>query len=200
MPTFAGEWRNILKSKAAVMVHSTRGGEPLALDGEKLGVLKFTWHADRYHHQWEFGADEPSIVSVESTSADAWPISPPLQQIHQQRFADGRQVVFGVGMAGRGHWSASFTLIPDLQCWIVELACRSPQEPDHLASTYQLSGQWHERQGQGIAGSHLERQLELQPIAPGSLADFESNELVIRPSSLVKPAATHQWAFRLRVP
>ena len=181
------------------MAQSTRGGEPLSPDGGKLGVLKFTWQADRYHHHWEFDAAEPSIASVESTSADAWPISPPLQQIHQQSFADGRQVVFGVGMAGRGHWSASFTLIPDLHCWIVELACRSPQEPDHLASTYQLSGDWQEQGEQGIAGSHLNQRLTVQPIAPGSLADLESNVLVIRPSSLADVATTHQWAFRLRI-
>ena len=181
------------------MAQSTRGGEPLVLDGGKLGVLKFNWQVDRYHHCWEFDAQEPSIASVESTSADVWPISPPLQQIHQQSFADGREVVFGVGMAGRGHWSASFTLIPDLKCWIVELACRSSQEPDHLASTYQLSGSWDTDDGQAVTGNHLNRQLVLQPIAPGSLADLESNELVVRPSSLAIASATHQWAFRLRV-
>ena len=181
------------------MAQSARGGESLVLDGGKLGVLKFNWHVDRYHHCWEFDASEPSLTSVESSSADAWPTSPPLQQIHQQSFADGREVVFGVGMAGRGHWSASFTLIPDLKCWIVELACRSSQEPEQLASTYRLGGAWDVAQDLAVHGRHMSQQLTLQPIAPGSLAELGSNELVIRPSSLANATATHQWAFRLRI-
>lgn len=176
----------------------TRGGEPLILHGGKLGELEFAWHADRYQHQWRFDGQEPCVASVESESTATWPISPPLQQIHQQNFADGRQVVFGVGMAGRGHWSASFTLIPDLHCWIVELACRSPHEPDHLASTYRLGGDWEEQAGLFVSVEPT-RQLQLQPIAPGSLAGRQADELIFRPHALAGGTATHQWAFRFRV-
>jgi hypothetical protein len=130
-----------------------------------------------------------------------WPLSPPLQQIHRQSFGDGREVVFGVGMAGRGHWSASFTLVPDLKCWIVELACRATVEPTALHSTYHLSGNWWaddgvfrcETGGTGQDGCKL----CIEAIAPSSIAELDGSRLTIRPSQTA-PDATTQWAFRLR--
>ena len=105
------------------MTSTGRGGESLSLDGGMLGRLEFNWQGDRYQHRWLF-EDEVLITSLESDGTIVWPESPPLQQIHHQSFGDGREVLFGVGMSGRGHWSASFTLVPELRCWIVELACR----------------------------------------------------------------------------
>jgi hypothetical protein len=188
------------------MANPQRGGEPLSLNGGPLGDLHFFWSQDRYAHRWQFGSEKEealhAIESVESDSQAVWPTSPPLQQIHYQEFADGRQVVFGVGMAGRGHWSASFTLVPDLRCWIVELACRSAVEPGELRSTYRLGDRWSE---QGEASAAIAAcytadalQLQLEAIPPASTARFTDQVLNIRPIQIEK-AATNQWAFRLRV-
>ncbi|MEM8733056.1 MAG: hypothetical protein AAGG44_02465, partial [Planctomycetota bacterium] len=110
--------------------------EPIVLDGAEFGTLEFNWSGDRYEHRWTFPNSECQFRSIESTSDESWPLSPPLQQIHSQSFADGREVIFGVGMAGRGHWSASFTLVPELRCWIVELACRCAADTPSLSSSY----------------------------------------------------------------
>ena len=181
------------------MTHPQRGGEPLTLSGGPLGDLAFEWSHDRYTHRWQFGDSQAVVSSVESDASTVWPHSPPLQQIHQQSFADGRRVVFGVGMAGRGHWSASFTLVPDLKCWIVELACRAPLAPERLLSTYQLAGSWQELASDTYASQLGATQLQMEAIAPASCAMVGDGQVAIQPQVVGQGAATTQWAFRLRV-
>ncbi|MCA9131645.1 MAG: hypothetical protein KDA45_00750 [Planctomycetales bacterium] len=176
-----------------------RGGEPLELVGGPLGDLAFQWAGDRYHHQWRFAEQRASVslLSVESDSETLWPLSPPLQQIHRQSFGDGREVIFGVGMAGRGHWSASFTLVPELKCWIVELACRAAVEPQDLVSTYRLQGQWTAAEEGAFRCDRGPSPLCVEAIGPGSTAELQADLLTIRPQQTAA-AATTQWAFRLR--
>jgi hypothetical protein len=189
------------------MNKSQRGGEPLVLAGGSLGDLAFHWSGDRYGHRWQFASEHGlQIMSVESSSETVWPLSPPLQQIHQQSFGDGRQVVFGVGMAGRGHWSASFTLVPDLKCWIVELACRAPIEHTELLSTYRLTGNWMPTESGASSNGHQGPPLRLDAIGPSSVAKFESSsqaphehQLSVSPNRLAEGTETAQWAFRLSV-
>jgi hypothetical protein len=176
-----------------------RAAEPLTLDGGKLGKLSFQWQGDRYRHHWQIG-DLVILESIEGPPKTAWPDSPPLQQVHLQTFDDGRRVVFGVGMAGRGHWSASFTLVPDLACWIVELACRSPLRPEKLSSQYRLNSLWRlgEPTWQMMAG---ETSCHLEPIYPSVLSTLSiADALQISPSAISEATPlTIQWAFRLRV-
>lgn len=186
------------------MATPQRGGEPLVLNGGSLGELHFEWSQDRYAHRWQFGDQESTICSVESDNQTVWPASPPLQQIHQQQFADGRQIIFGVGMAGRGHWSASFTLIPDLKCWIVELACRSQAQPELLQSAYRLAGRWNVGSSGAIerdCTSHDQStvRLAIEAISPSSRANYAADQLTIWPATVEKANATTQWAMRLRV-
>ncbi|QDV21760.1 hypothetical protein [Aureliella helgolandensis] len=179
---------------------SNREGEPLQIDGGSLGNLVFEWANDRYHHFWSFSdaPTTPILASVESNSSSVWPTSPPLQQIHQQNFVDGRQIVFGVGMSGRGHWSASFTLIPDLKCWIVELACRSPIQPERLLSTYQVAEGWNQSASGAISGAIGNHAIHVEAISPSSIAELVDTEATFAPKHPASGAATSQWAFRLR--
>ncbi|RMF36881.1 MAG: hypothetical protein D6753_18655 [Planctomycetota bacterium] len=137
---------------------------------------------------------------MDAMTASGCCTSPPLQQIHAQDFGDGRRVIFGVGMAGRGHWSASFTLVPELESWIVELACRSPVAPTWLGNTYQADDRWVANDNQGglqrLCGG---KRLELQPIAPSSRVEMDAGTIRVLPQQILPGAATTQWAFRLRV-
>lgn len=176
----------------------------LTLDGGPLGSLAFAWLGDRYQHTWRYeGTDKSSttlIASIESDGTSLWPVSPPLQQIHQQAFDDGREVIFGVGMSGRGHWSASFTLVPELRSWIVELACRSPLMPESLTSLYQLTGQWKASPNGTWERSIDQRLVRLEPIAPSTIGVIvDADQLRISPARPpAPPPSTTQWAFRLR--
>lgn len=179
-------------------MNTQSGGEPVGLDGGPLGTLDFHWDQDRYRHSWRFPNHDLQLASVESDSSQVWPVSPPLQQIHQQSFGDGREVVFGVGMSGRGHWSASFTLVPDLSSWIVEFACRSPVDPECLLSTYEAN-----RAPQ--ANSEMQfgfldvPGIVMEAVAPGTLASQEDQRLAFSPAQLTSGDVTCQWALRLRV-
>lgn len=194
------------------MSHSQgRTGEPLFLDGGSLGKLTFQRAGDRYTQCWEFPGllGEHALQSLESTSDVAWPVSPPLQQLHLQKFPDGREVIFGVGMAGRGHWSASFTLLPDLGCWIVELACRASASPSSplaeakLLSSYQVQHEWLPAEGHGYQCRSGCAAVRLEPASPGCEVVLVDQVLRIAPpgdfSVPATAAATHQWAFRIRV-
>ncbi|GAB5403066.1 MAG: hypothetical protein Aurels2KO_12970 [Aureliella sp.] len=173
-----------------------QGGEPLQIEGGPLGQLLFRWEGDRYHHKWLSESGESLMHSIETN--DSWPASPPLQQIHQQSFPDGREVIFGVGMSGRGHWSASFTLVPDLQCWIVELACRSPVAPEVLGSTYEMAPQWKQADTSLICDLNG-CSFSCEPIAPALMSfDTSGSKTNIAPSAIPSEATTVQWAFRLR--
>ncbi|MCR9293212.1 MAG: hypothetical protein NXI32_10865 [bacterium] len=192
------------------MAKVQRDNELIQLDGGPFGALSFEWQQDRYRHAWTFLDSDVSIQSLESASDDVWPLSAPLQQIHSQSFGDGREVIFGVGMAGRGHWSASFTLVPDLKCWIVELACRSNVEPERLLSSYEVlrsgSPAPLEICDQTIAVDP-ERGICLEAIAPGTLGEVDAAagidvacRLRFLPAQISSSSITTQWAFRLRVP
>jgi hypothetical protein len=190
-----------------------RGDDLIRLDGGSLGALSFVWSKDRYRHFWTFSDCDLQIHSLESSSEDTWPISPPLQQIHSQSFGDGREVIFGVGMAGRGHWSASFTLVPDLKSWIVELACRSNLEPERLLSSYRLErGPGSSRQPMQEAQKIVldEQSIVLEAISPSTRAEYTAADksaddgniqesICFQPVELDSSSATRQWAFRLKV-
>lgn len=186
------------------MTKPQRGGEPLVLAGGELGDLAFDWAGDRYQHTWRFAAasgdsSDPQVglQSIESSSDVVWPVSPPLQQIHRQSFADGREVVFGVGMAGRGHWSASFTLVPDLRCWIVELACRASIAPEALLSSYRLHGPWSSDEQGIVRCLQAGRPLRVEAAGAGSIAALSDGLLNIGPGQITSVTSTQQWAFKL---
>lgn len=168
----------------------------IQLDGKTLGTLCFDWVGDRYHHRWTFGHTDHEITSVESDSSVIWPVSPPLQQIHQQSFDDGREVIFGVGMSGRGHWSASFTLVPDLKCWIVELACRSPVAPETLMSSYRAATS---QEPDAPTQFRFASNVTLEPISPSAIAERDSEQIRFLPAKMAEGNTATQWAFRLRV-
>lgn len=182
---------------------SGRPHESMQLDAGRLGRVEFHWAGDRYRHQWRFPINEEPVTvlsSVESTADAIWPVSPPLQQVHLQSFDDGREVIFGVGMSGRGHWSASFTMVPELNGWIVEFACRSPLLPERLGCLYETGDGW-EHQPEGAWNFRLrETRLGFEAIAPSTLAADGATGLILAPGALPTTApSTTQWAYRLKV-
>lgn len=178
--------------------------ECIELDGGVLGRLSFEWMGDRYQHRWHFGEDSQRIIeSVESDHSQHWPVSPPLQQVYRQTFDDGRDVMFGIGMAGRGHWSVSFTLVPDLKSWIVELACRSSSEPQRLCSSYLLKGNW-QPESKGSDGTLSacvlsDVGLRIEPLSILSRLELSYPDMMVKPDQIPSGLTTIQWGYRLRL-
>jgi hypothetical protein len=103
--------------------------------------------ADRVGHRIEVllpgAADTPSVLaelrSLEGTSHELWPPSPPLQSCSLQEIQPAQTAAFLVGMAGKSHWSASIETIPGQAEVVFDVACRVSQIPDWLGSTYSPS-------------------------------------------------------------
>lgn len=97
-----------------------------------------------------------------SASQD-WPASPPVQEVSIERI-HGRDCLLGVGRAGQAHWSLSVETLPiervdaseAADSWDepmvtspfpsgrglrFDVACRCPQQPTWLGSTYQTDAE-----------------------------------------------------------
>lgn len=112
--------------------------------GAVLGV-RFVRLSDRYQHVVfvrstgeEAGETSVDLLrSVEGTPAEAWPVSPPLQSLSIETLAEGRRAALLVGMAGRGHWSASIEADAPSGALVFDIACRSSAKPERLQSQYE---------------------------------------------------------------
>ena len=100
------------------------------------------------------------MTSVEGSSEQAFPSSPPIQEIHDHptKLVDGSDggAILGVGMAGKGHWSVSHSIEQtqksddqntepalvirsDLACLLKSL---DSEASPWLGSTYRVSAEW----------------------------------------------------------
>jgi hypothetical protein len=105
-------------------------------------TITFDWRGDRWGHRATVGG---SLVaeSVEGPDGEAgdprWPASPVLTEVTPTT-ATGRPAIVGVGLAGRSHFSASFTAHPTLaDAVLVEIACRIQEPPGRLGSSYRAA-------------------------------------------------------------
>ena len=100
--------------------------------------IDFQWEVDRFVQVLFFEGKDVG-TSIEGDADDAWPPSPPLQQLSLQEI-NGTPVILGVGAAGRGHWSVSVELEQDADAQSIrfDLACRSNHQPEFLGSSYRL--------------------------------------------------------------
>jgi hypothetical protein len=103
--------------------------------------VRFVRAGDRYGHVVETSDGDvlqPVLQSLEGKSDEAWPPSPPLQDLHVESRAGGEQVALLVGGAGRSHWSLSVTLDPTAGAVLFDAACRTSEAPRWLGSSYRL--------------------------------------------------------------
>ncbi|HAC90232.1 MAG TPA: hypothetical protein DCF63_06300 [Planctomycetaceae bacterium] len=185
------------------VIHS--GSDLVELDGGIFGRLAFQWIGDRFQHCWLMGDRQCKVLeSVESDHSTHWTVSPPLQQVHRQKFADGRDVMFAVGMAGRGHWSVSYTLVPDLNSWVIELACSSPSQPKQLSSRYQLLGDWTVAPAASTNNSSCictmpDQGIQVEPLSQFTRLAVDKNALTIAPHEIGQQSTATQWGYRIRI-
>src|SRR5262245_39124630 len=102
--------------------------------------IQFIRLADRYRHTISLverdGQVCPLLESIEGTASDDWPPSPPLQNLSIAELAPGRKAALLVGMAGRGHWSASIEPVSGEAALDFDIACRPAGKPEPLGSLY----------------------------------------------------------------
>ncbi len=142
--------------------------------------VEFTWAVDRFSHL-VIDQSGRRMSSIEGDTDQAWPPSPPIQQLSLE-VIEGKPVILGVGGAGKGHWSISVTCVErdGIDAIRFELACRCRGTIGQLASTYQQGStalNIHPRQGT------LCRALEL-------------NEYSLFPAAAAE-GPTQQWSYEI---
>jgi hypothetical protein len=161
---------------------------PPEIAGTALRV-RFVRLADRYSHVIDVrdGGDWRTVLeSVEGSADDAWPTSPPLQDVHIEQRPDGLQVALAVGRAGRSHWSLSIALDPASEAIEIDAACRTSERPGWLGSTYRSL--W----GEGIAMEALE--------GVEKTADGGTGTISLRACLVVESGnQTIRWRYRIGV-
>lgn len=105
--------------------------------------VAFAWSDDRYAHivsllTSENGEPTRILQSIEGTAEDAWPPSPPVQQLVPHHMESG-ETFLGVGQAGTAHWSLSVEPLPKpVVGYHFELACRVTRGPEYIGSRLQM--------------------------------------------------------------
>jgi hypothetical protein len=132
---------------------SLPSSQQLAVEVPHVGTLSlvFERRGDRLAHAiWlkplngngQQTGEPPTLLlleSVEGSSDDHWPASPPLQSLSIESFVPGTSVALLVGMAGNSHWSASIEPCREPTGFLFDLACRTTASAAFLGSTYRLA-------------------------------------------------------------
>lgn len=149
--------------------------------------LRFEKQGDRYAqlievsdaHGWS-----PIARSIEGTADQAWPLSPPWQELTQENHATSQQIIFTVGKAGTSHWSGSFSKLPagGIRC---EIACRTSRVPHHIGTAYHS------------VLKDLPAQLRIRTTAETQLVR-EPQQFILKPASVpLQFPATLVWNYTL---
>ncbi|MBA4016179.1 MAG: hypothetical protein C0483_03220 [Pirellula sp.] len=111
----------------------------LEADGVRIVFFR---DSDRIAHRVEVRDDATSdwataFTSLEGRADEAWPPSPPFQQLHVEQRPTG-PIVFLIGMAGKSHWSAAVEAAADRRSIRFDVAVRFQARPKHLGSAYAI--------------------------------------------------------------
>ena len=76
---------------------------------------------------------------VHDSGSDDWPASPPIQELSLEEIG-GKNVLLGVGRAGKSHWSVSIETTESGSAPAIhfDFACRCPAPPQWLGTTYNI--------------------------------------------------------------
>ena len=173
----------------------------------KTICVEFYRFAKQFGHRIGFhGFNSQPIFAntVETFSEQVWPDAPPVQDVHFEDRGTS-QVLLGLGMAGKSHYSVSIgsNLRDELK---FEFACHVKEKPGFLGTVYsfaQASTGFHHSIKQGIIDQVISQDEH-------SLTEFESvaetDSLQNRAGLRVTPrtaydgsaSQTIQWGFSIR--
>jgi hypothetical protein len=169
--------------------------------------LQFDRSKDRWEHRLILATEHSDLAimsSVEGTPDQVLPPSAPLQDVSHHRLEQG-EAVFCVGMAGKNHWSASFSVEQNGPAGLIksDLAClQKAITPDaSLGSTYALDLLC---QIQSCTEKRVELLLDQNVIiieallgnAFETIVELKDRMLRIRPSQIsASPVVATRWGF-----
>lgn len=171
--------------------------------------LVFEHQTDRWAHRLVLNDKETETTvlrSLEGNAEQHWPPSPPLQDASHHSLATG-EAVLAVGMAGKSHWSASYSI--DNRMILADLACliknHPPPSTNSIGSKYEI--------GQDVNVTCNEHgcsrlqvgscQLDIQSVSESDWATgsrIENQKLILYPLELSNlPGQPTRWGYRLNL-
>jgi hypothetical protein len=175
----------------------------IALQGGGL-LLRFLRVDDRYAQQLLAVDDQKCIellTSIEGTTGEVWPVSPPLAQIDRPPERVGVHVALLVGMSGRNHWSLSAKLDERGRRIEFDVASRISEPSGRLSSTYRLSKGVRATEGLGhveLTVGAVRCRIEHKGDGKGQHGRMEirDGQLVLKPPAIAGPfPATVCWRY-----
>ncbi len=155
---------------------------------------------------WCEGGAELILSSLEGTPDQAWPCSPPFQEIVAENIAaGGRPALLGVGMAGKSHWSATIEGDGFSEAIAFDIACRTAAVPALLGSAYLIADHWTATRvsESSLSICHTDgRQVVLDTIGNCALA-WSGKNVAIKPSldaTQHQRGKTYRWRYVLKKP
>jgi hypothetical protein len=136
----------------------------------------------------EHDAQSVEVLREILAGGEAWPLSPPWQELHVHAAESGERALMLVGRAGTSHWSMTVSADDALRGIVFDVACRVRSQPDFLGSTYD-------------ALSPLASKIEFQPLSIGvstALVEQHPASIIIRPRVSIQPPATVRWKYCVR--
>ena len=175
-----------------------------AISAAGIGLqVRFAWREDRHAHTISLVVDDRPIAvleSVEGSSVEDWPPSPPLQQLSVEQLRPETQVGLLVGMAGKSHWSMSVEPAGDLVAFIFDVACRSRGDVEQIGSRYLLHAGELIAQGDDDAKIDFDgRSIQLRCDRQGATAANVKNDpsgVRIEPT-VINHGGTTRWRFTI---
>ena len=173
------------------MTSETLALEAVDHSGRRLRI-EFAWHGDRFGHSVSMGQPaERLLESIEGSSGEIWPASPPFQSLRAETLADGRRVGLLVGMAGQSYWSASVEPVSGEAAILFDVACRTTGDIAGLGSRYRA-----------VSGGRSELIRAVPQPIDGELPLVEADaggSIIIRPRMGKAKAATIRWKYWLQL-
>lgn len=183
--------------------------EPISLNAKNAdGVglqVRFSWRQDRHCHTISLLVDDrpiPVFESVEGSSLDVWPPSPPLQQRSVEELRPATKVALLVGMAGKSHWSMSVEPANDRAGFVFDVACRSGETAGQLGSGYLLLADGLRTDGDhdatiDVAGRSLQIHCDRDGQTVAKVLDGPLGPRV-EPMT-INPGGTTRWRYRIEL-
>lgn len=168
----------------------------LIVQGELKVTVQFFRTAHQFGHCVSWTTGEQTIEMITNVEAGMdWPPSPPVQDVHFED-RDANQILFGVGMAGKSHYSLSIESNRRDKLSF-EFACHLKEPPQFLGVTYHLGRRSTEVDN--LVADQI-TPLENSTVLVEEDLD-ESTSLIIQPKSTERAEipATVQWGFKIQI-
>ena len=167
-------------------------------------ALQFAQASDRWHHRLIIVANDEAtefMSSAEGTPEEEWPPSPPLQEATLHELPEGNAILC-VGMAGKSHWSAAYSIEPSVKGQHVraDLACLQKEESPSakLGCCYNVNPDWTVKKVDNrVELAWRSLRVVLEPESETKLSAAEHQVFAEPTQFSTSPKVATRWRFRI---